>query len=141
LNLCAESSSVLAWLLGEPQGEIIREALSAARLILTSDLTLIECDRVLIRALALHEIPETRIADRRACLNRAAAHWNILRLDVEIVERARRPFPCEPVRTLDAIHLASALFARSVIPGIALLSLDQRIRASGAALGFDLVPK
>jgi predicted nucleic acid-binding protein len=101
---------------------------------------LIECDRVLIRASALHEIPETRIADRRGTLNRAV-HWNILRLDVEIVERARRPFSCEPVRTLDAIHLASALFARSVLPGIALLSLDQRLRACGAALGFYRLPK
>lgn len=141
MNLYAESSAVLAWLLGESQGEPIREILSTARLILASDLTLIECDRVLIRALMIGEVSEAQILDRRAHLNRAAAHWNILRLDAEIVERARRPFPGEPVRTLDAIHLASALVARSIIPGIRLLSLDQRIRASGNALGLELLPE
>jgi hypothetical protein len=41
---------------------------------------------------------------------------------------------------LDALHLASALAARSVISDIALLSLDRRVRDNGAALGFDVVP-
>ena len=44
MNVYAESSAVLAWLLGESDGEDARDQLSAARLVLTSDLTLIECD-------------------------------------------------------------------------------------------------
>jgi hypothetical protein len=57
-----------------------------------------------------------------------------------VVERARRPFPREPLRALDALHLASALLARATLPDLALLSLDRRIRASGAALGLTIVP-
>ena len=94
---------------------------------------------MLIRASGLGS-PEAAIADRHALLNAAAAHWNIMRLDGEVVDRARRPFPCEPIRTLDAIHLACALSARAVIPGLQILSLDQRIRTSAKSLGFDPLP-
>ena len=140
MNLYAESSAVLAWLLGEAQGDRVRDLLSGASLVLASDLTLIECDRVLIRASGMSGVTEAAIADRRAILNTAAAHWNILRLEGEIVDRARRPFPCEPIRTLDAIHLACALSARALIPGLCLLSLDRRIRDSGKILGLGLLP-
>jgi predicted nucleic acid-binding protein len=105
-----------------------------------SDLTLIECDRVLIRAVVLGEIDEATAADRRAHLNGAAAHWHVWRLSADIVDRARRPFPLDPIRSLDAIHLASALAVRSVVPGVDLLSLDERIRRSGEQLGFRLQP-
>ena len=67
-------------------------------------------------------------------MNAAAAHWHLWRVSPEIVDRARRPFPAEPVRTLDAIHLASALAVRSVVPGVELLSLDDRIRRAAVQL-------
>jgi predicted nucleic acid-binding protein len=140
LNVYAESSAVLAWLLGEVAGSRVREALRRAELVFASDLMLIECDRVLIRAVTLREIDEATAANRRAYLNAAAAHWHMYRLSLDIVERARRAFPVEPVRTLDAIHLASALAVRSTIPGVELLSLDDRIRRAGEQLGFRLQP-
>lgn len=95
---------------------------------------------MLIRGVILGEMDEASAADRRARLNAAAAHWHLLRVSVEIVDRARQPFPGEPIRTLDAIHLASALAARSGVPGVALLSLDDRIRRVGKQLGFPLQP-
>jgi predicted nucleic acid-binding protein len=110
-------------------------------LVMASDLVLIECARVLIRAVTIGEIDEATAADRRAYLNAAAAHWHLWRLSLDIVDRARRPFPSEPVRTLDAIHLASALAVRSTVPGVELLSLDDRIRRTGEQLGFRLQPR
>lgn len=141
MNIYAESSAVLAWLLGEVTGSRVRETLRRAELVFASDLVLIECDRVLIRAVTLGEIDEATAANRRAHLNAAAAHWHLYRLSLDVVERARRAFPVEPVRTLDAIHLASALTVRSTIPGVELLSLDDRIRRAGKQLGFRLQPK
>jgi len=132
---------VLAWLLGEEADYRVREVLRRAALVAASDLVLLECDRVLIRAVALGEIDEATAADRRVLLNAAAAHWHLWRVSSEIVDRARRPFPVEPVRTVDAIHLASALAVRSAVPGIELLSLDDRIRQSGKQLGFRLHPQ
>jgi len=141
LNVYAESSAILAWLLGEKSGGSVREVLRNAELVVSSDLTLIECDRVLIRAVALAEADEAAAADRRAHLNSAARLWHLWRIGAEIIERARRPFPAEPIRTLDAIHLASALAARSAVPGIGLLSLDDRIREAGKQLGFRVLPE
>ncbi len=141
MNVYAESSAVLAWLLGEETGHPVREVLRRAELVMASDLTLVECDRVLIRAVTLGEIDEATAADRRAHVNAAAAHWHLWRVSSDIVDRARRPFPAEPLHTLDAIDLASALAVRSVVPGVELLSLDDRIRRAGVQLGFRLRPQ
>jgi len=140
VNLYAESSAVLAWLLDEGAAADVRRLLAAAEIIVASDLTLIECDRVLLRAAALGELSEAEAADRRAHLMLAASHWQVLRIAAEIVDRARLPFPGEPIRTLDAIHLAAALTGRAAIAGLALLSLDARVCTAAKRLGLQVVP-
>lgn len=140
MTLYAESSAVLAWLLGEARAEAVRDRLASADSVIASDLTLVECDRVLIRAAALGELSEADAASRRAELTSVAMHWTLLRLGEGVIDRARQPFSKEPIRTLDALHLASALVARAAVPDLALLSLDEHVRANGRALGFDLQP-
>jgi predicted nucleic acid-binding protein len=141
MNIYAESSAVLAWLLGEAGGRRVLDVLRRAELVVASDLVLIECDRVFIRAVAGREIDEATADNRRARLNVAAAQWYLCRVSMDIVDRARLAFLAEPVRTLDAIHLASALVVRSTVPNVELLSLDDRIRRSGEKLGFRLQPE
>jgi len=63
-----------------------------------------------------------------------------MRIEGDVVERARRPFPVEPVRTLDALHLSSAVVASARVTDLAILSLDERVRAAGRALGLPVVP-
>jgi predicted nucleic acid-binding protein len=140
VNLYAESSAVLAWLFDEPTAPAVRRLLDEAEVIVASDLTLIECDRVLLRTVALKEMTEAEAADRRAHLIAAAAHWQVLRIAGEIVDRARQPFPGDPIRTLDAIHLASLLVARSAVVGLRLLSLDDRVRQAAKGLGVAAEP-
>jgi predicted nucleic acid-binding protein len=140
VNLYAESSAVLAWLLDEPTSPAVRRLLDEAEVIFASDLTLIECERVLRRAAALKDLTEAEAADRRAYLVAAAGHWQVLRIAGEIVERARQPFPGDPIRTLDAIHLASLLVARSAVVGLRLLSLDDRVRQAAKRLGVAVEP-
>jgi predicted nucleic acid-binding protein len=139
--LYAESSAILAWLLDETSGAEVRRFLAGAEIIVASDLTLIECERVLLRAASQGELTEADAANRRAHLANAAAHWQILRIASEIVDRARQPFPEEPIRTLDAIHLASALIAQTAITELKVLSLDDRVRKSAKKLGFQLLPE
>jgi hypothetical protein len=141
MDVYAESSAILAWLLDDgPEGVDVAATLQAATSIATSDLTLIECDRVLARAAALHEITEADAATRHARLEAAAAHWIIFAVEEEVVARARRPFPVEPIRTLDAIHVATALIARRFLPTLAMLSLDERVRRVSDRLGLPLLP-
>ena len=140
MNLYAESSAVLSWLLGESGSDGVRRTLASSELVVSSELTLIECERVLIRAVATKRLGEAAAADRRARLRQVSEHWALLDLDAEVSERARRPFPQEPIRTLDALHLAFALRARSLVPETHLMSLDDRIRGNGRELGFELTP-
>ena len=64
----------------------------------------------------------------------------MLAIDSEVATRSRQAFPREPVRSLDAIHLSTALVARNLVTELQVLSLDERIRDNAAALGFDIAP-
>ncbi|MDQ7859282.1 MAG: PIN domain-containing protein [Armatimonadota bacterium] len=140
MTLYAETSAVLAWLLGEAAAAEVRHELGAAGEVFTSVLTLVESDRVLIRAQVVDGLAEGDVVDRRRALARAGRHWHLVQLHEEILDRARRPFPGEPVRTLDALHLASALAVRAAVPDVVILSLDDDIRRAGADLGFVIAP-
>jgi predicted nucleic acid-binding protein len=138
--LYAESSAVLAWLLDELSAPVALRALTEAEQVFASDLTLVECKRVLIRSVALGELSEVEAADRRAQLVTAADQWNMIHVTTDIVDRASQPFHGQPIRTLDAIHLASVLVLRGALQGIRLLTFDDRIRKSAGLMGLDLIP-
>jgi predicted nucleic acid-binding protein len=89
---------------------------------------------------ATNLLPEAVAGERRGVLARTADHWVVFELDAEVTERARRPFPAEPIRTLDAIHLATAVLARSLVPDLTVLSLDERVRRSAEQMGFRVLP-
>ena len=55
-----------------------------------------------------------------------------------ILERALEPFPV-PVRTLDAMHLASMEFLRQHGQRVTLASYDDRLVAAAKRLKFELV--
>ena len=138
MDLYVETSAVLSWLLDENRGEQAYRALTQAEFVYTSDLTLIECDRVLHRAAVTGELDEATAAGARAAIETAAAHWTVCSIDTEVVEGSRRRFPHEPVRALDAIHLATAVFVRNLAPEVRLLSFDERISRNAQALGFEV---
>ncbi len=131
---------MLCWLLDGARAPEVRGLLGDAELVLASSLALIECERVLIRAVATNLLPEAAAAERRAVLARTADHWVVFDVDAEVMERARRPFPAEPIRTLDAMHLATAVLARSLVVDLAVLSLDERVRRSAEEMGFRILP-
>lgn len=61
----------------------------------------------------------------------------LLELLPNVLARALDPFPT-PVRTLDALHLASMAFLRERDGSLALASYDDRLVASAAALGIPI---
>ena len=60
-----------------------------------------------------------------------------LELAPPVLARALEPFP-EPVRTLDALHLASIEFLRSQGQRPALASYDDRLLAAARKLGIPI---
>lgn len=136
----AESSAVLSWLLDEPLGETARQALKKADFVISSDLTLVECDRTLHRAKKLGQLSDEELQELRSELARLVATWAFLRLSEGIVARSRRPFPEEPIRALDALHLASAIEAQVSYQSLTVLTLDDRVRRNAQALGLQVLP-
>ena len=136
MTLYAETSAVLRWLFAEEGGEKLRAALAAADKVTSSRLTLIETRRVIRRAEREGRITAAQSADVLAVFSQAVSTWAILEITEEIARRAEDVFPNEPVRTLDAIHLASALFLRQSFPELVILSADERVSANAALLGF-----
>lgn len=140
MTVYAETSAVLAWLLDEPSGPRVATFLRPPAPVIASDLTLIECDRTLRR---LARLRPDNLADAdvlRSRLVALAAGWTIEPIATSVVDRARAPFPDDAIRSLDAIHLATALVIRAAAGDLDVLSLDDRVRSNALALGFRVLP-
>lgn len=119
----------------------VRDVFREAELVVTSGLTLVESERALFHAVSSRVVSEADAVELKGALAAAAERWIVFDIDWPVLDRARRPFPNEPIRTLDAIHLATGLAGRSLVPNLAFLSLDRRVRASALELGFSLYPR
>jgi predicted nucleic acid-binding protein len=136
----AESSAVLSWLLGEAGQQAVVDELAQADRVVTSVLTVIECSRALSRARDTRRVkPAEELAALRL-LDQAAASWSVLDISDRVADRARGAFPHEPVRTLDALHLATAIAFADALGSLRVLSLDDRVRQNAGALGMELAP-
>jgi predicted nucleic acid-binding protein len=60
----------------------------------------------------------------------------LLELSPSILARALAPFPL-PLRTLDALHLATMVFVRNEGRAVDLASYDARLLAGASALGIE----
>lgn len=142
MTLYAETSAVLRWLFAEGDGDSVRAALATATKVVSSRLTAVETRRVVRRAEREARISAAQGADLRAVFAHALSTWAVLELTDEVARRAEEGFPSEPVRTLDAIHLASALVLRQSFPDLVIVTADDRVRANAAQLGMraGLIP-
>lgn len=139
--LYADTSAVLRWLFNEEAGEQILQDLQQAEKIVCSRLTLIETRRVIHRAEVESRINESEAAELVAVFGQAVARWAVLEISSEVARCAEGVFPVEPVRTLDAIHLASALFLRESFLDLRIVSTDDRVRRNALQLGFEVLPR
>jgi predicted nucleic acid-binding protein len=55
-----------------------------------------------------------------------------------VLARVRRPFPVEPVRTLDAVHLATAELLGEPPQLMTIVTRDSRVRGNAEALGYTV---
>ncbi len=140
MNVYLESSAALRDVLEGPAGETIRATLAAATVVVTSRLTLAEVGRVLARLRVQEPTVAAAVAPREAELQADSELWAIQPVDDEIWARCARPFPLEPVRLLDAVHLATVEKVSGTLAGLVVLSTDERVRRNAAALGFEVRP-
>jgi len=121
-----DTSAALAMLLAEnrkPPARIWAEPLVASRLLEYEIWT-----RVHARGLA-----KSHAGAAHAILERVT----LIELSPPVLQRALEPFPVG-VRTLDALHLATALYLASVRQKLLVATFDARMREAAEALGLGL---
>lgn len=127
-----ETSAILAVVCDEPDGPAVQSVLDQVTLGLTSRLTLIECARVMHRQ-------QARLPDS-ARLRNALGSLKVLALTEEVLTRAEEPFPHEQLRTLDAVHVATASLVAEDLPDLVMVALDRRVRLNAQALELTVLP-
>jgi predicted nucleic acid-binding protein len=88
---------------------------------------------VLVR-LNAYRVPEGHQRYAREVLGRVA----LAELTAVVLERATQPFP-KPVRTLDALHLATCMYLASRSRPIQLATYDSRMGEAARALGLEVI--
>ncbi len=134
LNVYADSSVLLRIVLGEPNP--LPSWAEVDRLV-SSELSRLECLRVVDRARIRLGLPDADIAERRADVLRLLEDVDLIAISGAILARAAEPFPTL-LGTLDAIHLASALQARSAIDMLAFATHDRALALAAHAVGFSV---
>jgi len=134
--LYLESSSAVAWFFGETTASEVIKGMDEAEIVVTSQLTIVEIERAIHRAVALRLIKEASARRLRALLARELMKWITMALNDSVLARAAAAFPVEPVRALDAIHLATALAFSESFPELKILAFDRRISENATALGL-----
>lgn len=103
---------------------------------IASALTFVESARALIQArVALRISP----ADERALLRRLRRfrdRCEIVGISDAVLARAARPFHVEPLRSLDAIHLATIEMLEVEPSLVAVVTRDRRVRENAIAMGY-----
>jgi len=121
-----DTSVALAQLLAEdrrPPAELWEETLVASRLL----------EYEMWNRLHARDLARSHGDALRLLLARVA----FLELGRPVLTRALQPFPT-PVRTLDALHLASAAYLREHGATVTLATYDGRMREAAAGMGFSL---
>jgi predicted nucleic acid-binding protein len=129
-----ESSALLAALLEQDVGALADLRELGVRV--TSALTFAETSRALIRARAAGRITPNEERQALRALRTFERRCSVVAVTSEVLNRCMRPFPVEPVRTLDAIHLATVETLGELPQLVTLVTRDERVRANGRVLGY-----
>jgi predicted nucleic acid-binding protein len=131
-----ESSALVAGLLERDTAATQRVPRDTQQV--TSALTLAEAGRAIIRARTAGRLTAEEERAAMRALRTFERRCFILDVDRAVLDRVRRPFPVEPVRTLDAIHLATAELLGEAPPLVTIVTRDDRVRTNAEALGYTV---
>ena len=131
-----ETSALLRWLFSESDAETIAHSINSATGVVTSVLTMMESERIIIRSHCRGMLAASGFQAAGRTLKNFSSDWELMEVSPLVRSRVGQPFPLEPIRTLDAIHLASALDFSRVYPDFAMLTRDRKILDNAVRLGI-----
>jgi predicted nucleic acid-binding protein len=102
----------------------------------TSALTLAEAARAILRGRASGRVSEAHERAAIRGLQVFARRCDLVAVTDAVLARVGRPFPVEPIRTLDAVHLATAEALDEPPALVTIVTRDSRVRDNARALGY-----
>jgi predicted nucleic acid-binding protein len=131
-----ESSALVAALL-ERDADALKSVRTRGRKV-TSALTIGEAARAILRARAAARLTADQERAAVRALRRFERRCFLVAVTDAILTRVRRPFPIEPIRTLDAVHLATTELLGEPPPLIVVVTRDVQVRDNAQALGYTV---
>jgi predicted nucleic acid-binding protein len=128
--LYLDTSAVLRAVLEGGTTPEIEERIRSAEALITSRLSLVEAARALLRLRQDGDLAEERLADAGREIEALWARCDVWELTGSVCELAAQVAPLRPLRTLDALHLATYMLARRRIDDLSLLTADARLEAA-----------
>ena len=132
--LYIESSALLAALL-EHDNSVIRVLREPSRSV-TSALTFAETNRAVVRARVAGRLTIDEERSAVQALHTFERRCSVIAVSEAVLARAGHPFPIEPIRTLDAIHLATVEVMGEPPQLVRVVTRDARVRENAIALGY-----
>lgn len=129
-----ESSALVAALL-ERDAAALRSVRTKGRPV-TSALTVAEAARAILRARSRGRLTAEEERAVVRALRRFERRAYVVAVTDAVLARVRRPFPVEPIRTLDAVHLATAELLGEPPQLVTIVTRDARVRDNAQALGY-----
>ncbi len=125
--LYLDTSAVLRAVLESGTTPQIEARLRAAPILVTSRLALVEASRAMLRLRTAHDVAALRLADAERDIEAIWSRCEIWEITSSVCELARTVSPARPLRTLDALHLATFVLARRRIEDLEMLTSDSRL--------------
>lgn len=130
-----DSSVLLRVVLGEPKRLPEWSRITEG---VTSEIARVECLRALDRLRLTGTMDDRELARRRATMLELLSGVETIRLNRAVLDRASEPFPTQ-LRTLDAVHLASALLLRAQVPALRFATHDDELATAALAVGLRVI--
>jgi hypothetical protein len=108
-------------------------------LAVSSELIVVELLRTLDRLRLAARAPDAELAQLREEAEKNLAKLDLVPINRALLRRAGGAFPM-PVKTLDAIHLATALLWEEHAGDIVFLTLDRQLANTARACGLTVYP-
>jgi predicted nucleic acid-binding protein len=102
----------------------------------TSVLTIAEAARAILRARVAGRLTGDEERAAAGALGRLERRCYLVAVTDAVLARVRRPFPVEPIRTLDALHLATTELLGEPPSLVTVVTRDVRVRDNALALGY-----
>jgi hypothetical protein len=114
-------------------------ATASSNVVGSSDLLVIECQRVLQRERMAGRLDDRQYSESVVLLQAILERLTLIEMGPSVKRRAAGPFPIV-IGTLDAIHLASAILWQETEPGLdfRILTQDKQMALCARSLGIPL---